>query len=433
MNEVSNIHLGRQAFTISIDAHHDLKSYLEAIEKQVHDKDVMDEIELRMAELLTEHGINASKVILPDDVSFLKAQLGNPKDFKEDEDEVMSDTSRQPETKRLFRDTDNAMVAGVASGLAQYFGVDVLLVRILFLIAAIVTFGWAILLYIVLWVLIPETKTSSDRLKMAGKPVNVDSLKEIAGQADVKGAARRVNATLSGPINNLFRFLLKMLGIIFILFGLSVVFGLIAGETYISANGSNWDKYNIFPIGFREHLLLDIAAIVAGLVGLFIILFGISIFRRKWPIRGWVTGTLVGLVFIGLAVGGALGGSVYPNIRDRYDANTHSSIRSFTPFSAINISGDTNVNFQYSNTYYVELSYYGHPNLNNVKITEVNKTLNIDSSQFNSSRSCQTICIPSTYNLLINVYSPNTDELSNNANFGDSITIAPTKPPIPGM
>src|ERR1700730_4240416 len=112
MNEVTKIHLGRQAFTISVDAHHELKSYLEAITKQVGDKDVVDEIELRMAELLTEHGINANKVILPSDVDFLKTQLGNPKDFKEDGDEAPTPGHKQPDSKRLFRDTDNAMVAG---------------------------------------------------------------------------------------------------------------------------------------------------------------------------------------------------------------------------------------------------------------------------------------------------------------------------------
>src|ERR1700677_4123749 len=105
MNEVTKIHLGRQAFTISLDAHHELKSYLDAIKKQVEDKDVLDEIELRMAELLIEHGLNANKVILPGDVSFLKKQLGNPKDFKEDSDETDTLDHKQPDAKRLFRDT----------------------------------------------------------------------------------------------------------------------------------------------------------------------------------------------------------------------------------------------------------------------------------------------------------------------------------------
>ena len=434
MNEVTNIHLGRQAFTISIDAHHKLKSYLEAIEKQVEDKDVMEEIELRMAELLTEHGINTDKVILPEDVDFLKEQLGNPKDFKEDDDEASSLGSKKTESKRLFRNTDNAMIAGVASGLAQYFGLDVILVRILFVIAVIITFGWGILLYIVLWVLVPEIKTSSDRLQMAGRPVNVDSLKEIVGRADVKGAAKRVNAAIVGPINAIFRFLLKLLGIFFILSGLSLVFGLIATETYVLSNGNTWGQYNIFQVGFRENLLLDIATLVVGLIGVFIIFFGIAMFRRKWPIRTWVTGTLVGIVFIGLAVGGALAGNVYPNVRDRYNANTHTSIRTLPPFSALSISGPADINVQTSKTYYVGLQYYGHPNLGQVKTIVQNNKLIIDSSQFNWSRHCQIICIPRGYNLMITIYSPNAQQLGNeydNIQNVRSTLVVPDMPNIP--
>lgn len=428
MNEVTKIHLGRQPFTIAVDAHHELKIYLEAIKKQVDDEDVIEEIELRMAELLTEHGITANKVVLPGDVDFLKAQLGNPKDFKEDEDEPSALTPNQSETKRLFRDTDNAMIAGVASGLAQYFGIDILLIRILFVIAVLITFGWGILLYIVLWLLVPEAKTSSDRLRMAGKPVNVDSLKEIVGRADVKGAAQRANATLAGPINTLFRILIKFVGIIFILSGLSVLFGLITAESYILVNGSTWGQYNIFPVGFREYLLLDIAMIVAGLIGLFVIFFGIAMFRRKWPIKTWITGTLVGLVLLGLAVGGALAGNVYPNIRDRYNANVHTSVRSLASFSALNISGPANINFETSNSYYVDLTYYGHPNLSNVKTIVQNKTLTIDSTQFVWNRHCQTICIPKTYNLAITIYSPNAQQLANQTGNIPSVPVMPLIP-----
>lgn len=426
MNEVTKIHLGRQAFTISVDAHHELKSYLEAIKRQVDDKDVVDEIELRMAELLSEHGIKANKVILTSDVEFLKTQLGNPKDFTEDESETAAPISKQSETKRLFRDTNNALVAGVASGLAKYFGIDVLLVRILFIIAVLITFGWGILLYIILWLLVPEAKTSSERLQMAGKPVNVDSLKEIVERADVKGAAHRANATLAGPINTLFRFLLKVVGLFFILSGLSVLFGIIAVETYILVHSGTWAQYNIFPIGLREHLLLDIAIVVVGLIALFIILFGIAMFRRKWPIRTWVTGILVGLVFIGAAVGGALAGDVYPNVRNRYNANVHTSIRTLAPFSALNITGpEQNINFQPSSTYYVSLTYYDHPNLSEVNTIVQNKTLIIDSTDFSWHRNCQGICIPNTYNLAITVYAPDALQLA------DQAGNIPTMPPAP--
>src|SRR6266404_410644 len=209
MNEVTKIHLGRQAFTISAAAHKALRSYLDAIEKQVGDKDVVEEVELRMAELLTERGIKGEKVVLMKDIDFLKEHLGNPKDFKEDGDEVASE---EPSTKRLFRDTDNGMIAGVAGGLAKYFGVDVLLIRILFVIGTI-AWGGGILLYIVLWLLVPEAKTSSERLQMAGKPVTVDSLKEVVERADVKGAAHRANNSIAGPINSFFGFVLKIVGI----------------------------------------------------------------------------------------------------------------------------------------------------------------------------------------------------------------------------
>ncbi|HUB94258.1 MAG TPA: PspC domain-containing protein, partial [Verrucomicrobiae bacterium] len=177
MNEVTKIHLGRQAFTISVDASRELKTYLNAIKKHVSDESVLGEVELRMAELLHEHGVRGEQVVLLADVDFLKQQLGNPEDFA-DEDEAKKAPEAQTESKRLFRDTSNAMIAGVAAGLASYFGLDVLIIRLLFVVATF-TGGWGILIYILLWLLVPEAKTSSERLQMAGKPVTIGSLKEV--------------------------------------------------------------------------------------------------------------------------------------------------------------------------------------------------------------------------------------------------------------
>lgn len=428
MNEVTKIHLGRQAFTISVDAQHDLKTYLAAIKKQVDDKEVVEEIELRMAELLMEHGINANKVILPADVDFIKRQLGDPTDFKDDEHAPSSPSTAVVGNRRLFRDTDNAMLAGVAAGLSKYFGIDVLLVRIIFVFAVLITFGWGVLLYILLWLLVPEAKTSSDRLQMAGKPVTVDSLKEIVENADVKGAANRVNTTLAGPINRLFRLALKLIGLIFILFGLSILLGLVTGETYFLYSGSSWLQDNIFPVGFREDLLLNITLAISGLVAVFIIVFGIAIFKRKWPLRTWITGVLAGLIFIGLAVGGALTADVYPSVRDRYNANLHTTTYSVQPFTTINANNsDVDINYQISSTYYVSLSYYARPNLSAVKTSVENGTLVIDTSQFNENRNCQTLCIPKTYNLSITIYAPNAAELESQ----DGNNMPKPLPPMP--
>jgi len=363
-------------------------------------------------------------VVLTSDVKYLKKQLGNPKDFTTDEEAETSPGNIQYESKRLFRDTDNAIVAGVASGLAQYFGIDAVIIRILFIVLVLITFGWGILLYIILWLLVPEAKTPSDRLQMAGKPVNVGSLKEIVEKADVKGAAHRANSSVADFINSLFRFLIKLLGIILIAFGLSAVFGLIAAETYLIVDGKTWAQDNIFPIGFREHLLLDIAMVVVALIAAFIILFGVAMFRRRWPIKAWATGTLVGLVLIGLAVSGALAANVYPNVKDRYNANVHTTVRSLKPFNNLNINGPwSNVNFVTSNNYSADLTYYGHPNLSEVQTTVQNKTLTIDTAQFDWNRNCQSICIPDNYNLSLTIYAPDANQLANQS--------APLLPPGP--
>ena len=431
MNEVNKIHLGRQAFTISVDAHHELRSYLDAIKKQVQDKEVMNEIELRMVELLTEHGIDSNKVILPSDVDFLKEQLGNPKDFKEDEDETGTSIDNMSDKKRLFRDTDKALIAGVCSGLAEYFGLDVLIVRILFVIFTVITAGWMILLYIVLWLLVPEAKTSSDRLLMVGKPVTVNSLKEIVERADVKGTVHRTKNSLSDPVNTLFRLILKFVGIVFTLFGLTALFGLIGAESYILVHSGPLVQNNIFPVGIREHLLLDTAMVVVGLVAFFIMFFGIAIFRRKWPIRTWVTGILIGLIFIGIAIGGALTADVYPNVRDQYNANIHTTIRTIKPFTTLNVENVNNVNdinVVTSNKYYISFNYYGHPNLASIKTNVINGSLVINSNQFNALRDCTAICIPSGYNTIITIFAPNALQLIQKNYDIESIQYGPQPP-----
>ncbi|HSX45910.1 MAG TPA: PspC domain-containing protein [Candidatus Saccharimonadia bacterium] len=430
MNEVTKIHLGRQAFTVSAEAYKELRAYLDAIKKEVRDNSVVDEVELRMAELLAEHGVTDEKVILPADVDFLKEQLGNPVDFKEDGDDESAKNAHSPETKRLFRDTDDAMLAGVAAGLGKYFGVDALLIRLIFVLG-IFTGGWGIVIYLVLWLLVPEAKTSSDRLQMAGKPVTIDSLKEVVDRADVKGAAQRANNSLAGPINRFFNLLLKLVGIGFIFVGLSGLLGLLAGVSYLIVHSGSLLQDNIFPIGLKEHLLLYITMSVVAIGSLFIVLFGMAMFMRKWPIRGWITGVLIGLAFIGTAAGAALAADTVPTVKDRYDANLHTTLRTLQPFSSVNVDGkNVDVRFRTASSYSISIRYYDHPNLANVKTTVSNNALQIDSSQFDSDRHCQTWCIPNDYNVVVTVNAPNADQLIPDMPVPVT-TPTPIKPPVP--
>lgn len=411
MNEVTNIHLGRQAFTISVDAQRELRAYLDAIAKQVDDAGVSEEVELRMAELLAERGVSGDKVILPADIKYLKQQLGEPKDFKEDDEDT-----KQPEKnatgKHLFRDPQNAWIGGVAGGLAAYFGIDVLLVRLLFVLG---TFAWggSILVYVVLWLLVPEAKTSSDRLQMAGKPITVESIKEAVERADVKGAASRAGKTLSEPasrvrdaIDTLFRLLIKIVGISLTLAGLVLVMCLVFGSTYLLVHG-NVIAGNLFPVGFEEHMLIYIAAFVAAMTAIFVTLCGMAVFSRKWPIHGWLTGVLVGLAVIGMVGGSALTADVVPKVRDRYMAQVHTVTRQLAPFDSVVVnSQNVSVNFEISSTYSVNLQYFGDANTSAIKTDVKNGILYIDTINFDTRRNCDRICIPDNYNMVVTVSSP---------------------------
>jgi phage shock protein PspC (stress-responsive transcriptional regulator) len=90
--------------------------------------------------------------------------------------------------RRLFRDTGTGKVAGVAAGLAAYFNIDVTLVRVMML-AGLFAGGFTFLLYIILWIVLPEAKTVSDKLRMRGDAITLESFDNSA----------RTNAFAEGP------------------------------------------------------------------------------------------------------------------------------------------------------------------------------------------------------------------------------------------
>jgi phage shock protein PspC (stress-responsive transcriptional regulator) len=122
--------------------------------------------------------------------------------------------------KRLFRDIDHKVIGGVCAGLSKYFGIKVLIVRLLFIIPSVVTtFNWdhfhlfqfwdfedfpnfigltffgpgAIFIYIVLWLVLPEARTSAEKLEMVGEKVDINSIKNTI-QTDMEGFSKRAQS-----------------------------------------------------------------------------------------------------------------------------------------------------------------------------------------------------------------------------------------------
>ncbi|WP_452223198.1 PspC domain-containing protein [Lacinutrix chionoecetis] len=188
MNKTVNINLAGIFFHIDEDAYLKLQRYLEAIKRSFTDSqgrsEIIADIEARIAELFTERIINDRQVIGNKEVEEVIAIMGQPEDYLVD-DEIFEDepqhknyTTSQRKSKKLFRDTENSYVSGVSSGLGHYFGIDALWIRILWLVLVFGGFGTGILIYILLWILVPEAKTTSEKIVMTGEKVTISNIEK---------------------------------------------------------------------------------------------------------------------------------------------------------------------------------------------------------------------------------------------------------------
>lgn len=179
MKEITRIHLAKVAYDIELDAKHELERYVTALSKHA-DEEVMNDIESRMVELLAERGVKAGGVITHVDVADLRHHLGEPKDFADQSETKPSEKMPLTDDKRLYRDMDNALLGGVSSGLAAYFRIDPVIVRIIFVVLAVSSLGWGMFIYAALWFLVPPAKTAGEKLSMQGKPITAATIKEFS-------------------------------------------------------------------------------------------------------------------------------------------------------------------------------------------------------------------------------------------------------------
>jgi len=212
MNKTVNINLAGIFFHIDEDAYLKLQRYLEAIKRSFTDSqgrnEIIADIEARISELFNERVQNEKQVVSVKEVEEVIAIMGQPEDYMVDE-EIFEDepkrsySSRTSSTRKLYRDTESAYIGGVSSGLAHYFDVDPLWIRIAWVILFF-GFGTGILVYILLWVLMPAAETTSEKLAMSGKPVNITNIEEKVkeGFSNVKESLDEVTDKIkSGDYN----------------------------------------------------------------------------------------------------------------------------------------------------------------------------------------------------------------------------------------
>lgn len=328
MNKILNINLGGFAITIDDDAFEYLGAYLDSIRQRFSESEgrdeIMRDIESRLGEIITTGLGNRTIVMLPDVEAAIEV-MGKPEDFGGEPVEKpgagkSGQKAFQP-GKRLFRDEEDAVIGGVCSGLAAYFGFqDTVWMRLIFILLAVVSFGFWVPAYLLLWILVPPARTAAERLAMRGETPNVENIaREIehgferfskkvnefgaqAGTTAGKGSAQ-VAAGCATVIGKLFLgFAIFVAGVMILGLGTAWVTGIwafITAQPYISYFSplSTSATYLGFVNGF---FLLSIP-----IVGMALWL-GRTIFRFKAP--AWLGSGMLALWFLNLISLVLLGG-----------------------------------------------------------------------------------------------------------------------------
>lgn len=179
MKTTINISIGGFAFTVEEDAYGILKNYLDAVEKGFEKENGGDEIrkdiEYRIVEIFRER-LQGKEVLDLPDVHYMISIMGEPSIYGGNTEQKESYTEKSAHVdKRFYRDPDSRILGGVCSGIAAYFNIDPVWIRVAFLVAFI-GYGTGFWVYIILWIAIPEAKTMAQKLAMRGKAPNLSNI-----------------------------------------------------------------------------------------------------------------------------------------------------------------------------------------------------------------------------------------------------------------
>lgn len=205
MNKTINVSLGKQFFHIDEEAYVLLKNYLDAIKQYLLNEEDRDEIladvEARIAELFTEKLQSEREVVQVKEVERVIQIMGKPSDYKVDEEEFDHDETSSTtgsfqsttKTKQFYRDEEKNLLGGVCAGLAHNFGIDILWMRLIWVVLFFLSYGTFSLLYVVLWIVVPSAKTTAQKLAMMGEPINISNIEKKVKENAEKAATYAKN------------------------------------------------------------------------------------------------------------------------------------------------------------------------------------------------------------------------------------------------
>jgi phage shock protein PspC (stress-responsive transcriptional regulator) len=320
MKKTLNINIGNSIIHIEEDAYELLTGYLNEIKshftRSADDFEIVTDIENRIAEMFHEILVAEHKQIITiDDVKIIIAQMGTVKDFEisEDETEDYTGSTHATGVKRLYRDTENVVVAGVCSGLGHYLNIEERWIR-LFAVLTMFAGGAGIVAYLVMWILVPRATSRSEKMYMKGEEVNLQGIiknfqEEVASNQLIKRSRGFIGEfidLLGKFISGTGKTVFKIISLFIMLLSGVMLLGLIvslAAFLGVFDAGSN----DIFPLSMVDEAYITpllLAIFVFGAIPLLsLLLFSIRVAFNGRPISKSVSFALLIIWLAGVATG----------------------------------------------------------------------------------------------------------------------------------
>ncbi|PXV67456.1 phage shock protein PspC (stress-responsive transcriptional regulator) [Dysgonomonas alginatilytica] len=340
MKETIKASIGGYAFTLDADAYEILKSYLDNLKLHFENKEdgteIIADIEARMCELLQMKASKSENIITLEDANSIIGIMGNPVDFEEEATDT--DNNSQPEKpenttirKKLYRDKENGVLGGVCAGLAKFFHLDPVIVRVAYAASiALAGFatdklaGYLLASYFLLWIAMPKARTMAQKLAMSGEDPSIEAIENRTAKIPRKRESH-MGSVLGSIIKAVCGTIIFMIGIgIILLGGFAIFFPAIVDLPSVG------DFLIIF--GFYSSNINIALAILWFLPAICLIYLGIIIYTKITP-KDFVIFGIAFLIWIGA-------GS-YIGIISTKQAKNYYEDADFTERVHINTTSDT--------------------------------------------------------------------------------------------
>ena len=390
------------AFTLDDDAYEQLKAYLDKLNAYFRGKEggkeVVDDIESRMAELLLGNMSSPNQSVNRATVEEVIGIMGKPEELSDEgatvSGETYSTSIPSSAKKRLYRNPDNQIIAGVCGGLGAYFNIDPLVFRLLFGVLSFsgilihvpffgVSGGIFLLLYILLWICLPQALTMSQKLEMRGESPSVTNIerrmREEAQRSPITTASNS-SSSLGKFIKAIAKVFLIFFGIVFAIPMLAVGFSLLVALFAVVFSGGWFINEGLFSLTNVVALpginttFVKILLIVILLLPLLMLVYGVVQLIFRFKVRNksiFAATTIVWLLSILTLVG--IGG---------YSLRSYRSFAKNVTQETLYVSSDTlyvNIPKEFEQSYErVDLLWSNHRNHNIIPLLWVSSNSTSD-------------------------------------------------------